>query len=66
MHILYGEIRLLSVQFTGFSFQLNSVYVGKCHICFSCPCFVFFKSPLTKRTIMKLEVGEYDMLQARI
>jgi hypothetical protein len=57
---------MLSIEFSGFSFQLNSVYLDKCHICFSCPCFVFFKSSLTKRTTMKLGVGEYDVLQAKI
>jgi hypothetical protein len=47
------------VQFAGFGFQLNSLYLGKCHIRFSCPCVVFFfKSSLIKRTSLKFGVGE--------
>ena len=42
LHILYGEIWILSVQFTGFSFQLNSLHLGKCHICFLVPVLYFF------------------------
>jgi len=53
---------LLSVQVTGLSFQLNCLQLDKCHICFTCLCFVFhffFNLHQQRDTTMKLRVGEY-------
>jgi len=47
------------MQFTGFSFQLKSLYLGK-YICFYCTIFcIFFCLHQQRDTTMQLRVGEY-------